>query len=94
MSGSNRFAVDIGGTFTDLIVWEEGSSELRLRKTSTTAEPGDGVLEVLAKEAVDPAQAGLFVHGTTLCLNALLQGRGAALRGPPGAKAPGSPDYR
>ena len=77
MRGSNRFAVDIGGTFTDLISWDAGTSELRVRKTSTTAEPGDGVLEVLRKEGVDLASASLFVHGTTLGLNALLQGRGA-----------------
>ena len=79
-----RFAVDTGGTFTDLVI--EGGDELRLFKAPTTpGNPVDGVLAVLqvAADAMgrsrrDLLQAGeLFVHGTTTATNAVITGRTA-----------------
>ena len=77
-----RFAVDTGGTFTDLVV-DDGSGRLRLFKSSTTtADPIQGVLDVLSLAASDYGldRAGLlgrgelFIHGTTRAINAVLTG--------------------
>jgi N-methylhydantoinase A len=74
-----RFAVDTGGTFTDLVV-EDDAGALRLFKSRTTPDdPVRGVLDVLA-EAERAMGAGLlargsvFVHGTTRAINAVLTG--------------------
>lgn len=77
-----RFAVDTGGTFTDLVVEEEGA-KLRVYKSSTTpADPVRGILDVLGVAADDlgisrPGLLGrgsILVHGTTRGLNAVLTG--------------------
>jgi N-methylhydantoinase A len=79
--GRRRFGVDVGGTFTDLVV-EFDSGELHLFKTPTThPDPVEGVLDVLdvAAEALDlPIEAlvarGDLVFGTTRAINAILTG--------------------
>jgi N-methylhydantoinase A len=77
-----RFAVDVGGTFTDLIV-EDDDGQLWLKKSSTIpADPAKGVLNVLqvAAEAMGTSRADLLgrgeflVHGTTRAINAILTG--------------------
>lgn len=72
-----RFAVDVGGTFTDLIVWDESTGQIRSNKVSTTVEASQGVLELIKKDGVSLDEADLFVHGMTLGLNAVLQKKGA-----------------
>jgi N-methylhydantoinase A len=72
-----RFAVDVGGTFTDLIAWDSITGHIRTNKSSTTADPSQGVLDVLAKDGLPLHAAQLFVHGTTLGINAVLQKKGA-----------------
>ncbi|HYB44174.1 MAG TPA: hydantoinase/oxoprolinase family protein, partial [Candidatus Methylomirabilis sp.] len=80
-----RFAVDTGGTFTDLLV-EEDDGVLHMYKTPTT--PGDPVAGVLAAFDLAAADRGiesrallergeLFIHGTTIATNAVLTGRTA-----------------
>jgi N-methylhydantoinase A len=80
-----RFAVDTGGTFTDLVVEEDGG-RLRIYKTPTI--PGDPVAGILAAFTLAAADLGLdradllgrgelFIHGTTVATNAVLTG-GAA----------------
>ena len=79
---SIRFAVDTGGTFTDLVV--EGSGpELRFYKRPTTpADPVLGLLDVLASAAADHeltlrellARGDLLVFGTTRATNAVVTG--------------------
>lgn len=75
-----RFAVDTGGTFTDLVI-EEGDRTLHLYKAPTTPDnPIDGVRNVLQIAADDrgiqPAdllqQGRMFIHGTTRAINAIL----------------------
>ena len=73
-----RFAVDVGGTFTDLISWNLRSGEVRLNKTLTMIEPSQGVLEVIRKERLPLGDVDLFVHGTTLGINAVLEKKGAS----------------
>jgi N-methylhydantoinase A len=72
--------VDTGGTFTDLIAVETGSGELKRAKVpSVPADPSLAVLEALERlfsEGVQPRDISLFVHGTTVATNALLEGKG------------------
>ncbi len=65
--------VDVGGTFTDFLLWEDG----RLRtykRPSTPADPARGVLDGIAEM---DAQPGELVHGSTVATNALLERKGA-----------------
>jgi N-methylhydantoinase A len=77
-----RLSVDVGGTFTDLVVDDRGG-RLELHKTSTTSpDPIDGILEVLAIAASGRgrtlrdflASADTFIHGTTRAINAVVTG--------------------
>src|SRR3970040_1637081 len=67
-------AVDVGGTFTDLIALNSASGEVRLAKVPTTPDnQADGVLAALEQARLDFAQLALVVHGTTTTTNALLE---------------------
>ena len=73
-------AVDIGGTFTDIVL--ERAGERRTRKVLTTAaRPEEGVLEgsrlVLRDAGLHFSDIDVFVHGTTLATNAIIERRGA-----------------
>ena len=73
-----RAAVDVGGTFTDVVTLAASSGALIVDKVETTpAEPSIGVLASLAKSGAPMADIAYFVHGTTLALNALLTRTGA-----------------
>ena len=79
-SFSQRLAIDIGGTFTDVVLEQDG--ELNTSKVLTTpAAPEDGVLngieEVLAKAGTVPGDVGILLHGTTLATNAIIERKGA-----------------
>src|SRR5438093_6405103 len=80
-----RVGVDIGGTFTDMLVTDE-SGEARLYKSPTTPrDPSIGVLQTLERAARDAgllldgflSQVDAIVHGTTITTNAVLTGDGA-----------------
>jgi N-methylhydantoinase A len=72
--------VDTGGTFTDLIAVEQNTGELRRAKVpSVSSDPSAAVLDAMDKlfaDGIDPAEISLFVHGTTVATNALLEGKG------------------
>jgi N-methylhydantoinase A len=71
-------AVDIGGTFTDLVAFDHDSQKVVYTKSPTTYENFvDGILDCFAKAQIDPAAANFFNHGTTLVINSLIQRRGA-----------------
>jgi len=73
-----RISVDVGGTFTDVIVLDEETSRLRLEKVETTPQnPSSGVLTGFEKVGAELAGIDYFVHGTTLGANALLTRTGA-----------------
>jgi len=77
---SIRLGVDIGGTFTDVVLEKDG--ELFSTKVLTTyVAPEnaiiDGMYHVCAKADVDPSQIDQIIHGTTLATNALIERRGA-----------------
>ena len=69
-----RSGVDIGGTFTDVIIFDEDTNEISVEKTpSTPANPADGVLNGLEKAAIDIADLDFFSHGSTVGTNALIE---------------------
>ncbi len=72
-----KVAVDIGGTFTDLVV-DDDEGKLRTSKVlSTPPHLVDGVIDALELSGTPADQLALFIHGTTAGLNALLERRGA-----------------
>ena len=77
---ATRIGVDIGGTFTDLICYDDDSGNILVEKVPTTpASPETGCVEAV-KKAVPPDllnKSEYFLHGTTVGLNALLERRGA-----------------
>jgi len=75
---AQRLAIDIGGTFTDLVSLEETKGDVVLEKDLTT--PGnfaDGVMRTIRKSGIDPTEVRQFVHGTTVVINALTERTGA-----------------
>lgn len=73
-----RVAVDIGGTFTDVVVFDEERNALALAKVLTTpAELARGVEEGLAKAAVPLAATSFLIHGSTIVVNAVIERQGA-----------------
>ncbi|MBV9219522.1 MAG: hypothetical protein JOY94_08905 [Methylobacteriaceae bacterium] len=79
-SGRYRLGIDIGGTFTDLLLMDEVEGRLIGFKTASTPAPEDavieGILELQRTHGIDPAEIGYFSHGTTLGVNTLLQRNG------------------
>ena len=73
-----RIAVDIGGTFTDLQVFDEARGQLHELKTPTTPDdPAEGLVTGMAQAAerfdFDLADVSLLLHGTTIATNAVLE---------------------
>jgi 5-oxoprolinase (ATP-hydrolysing) len=75
-----RVASDIGGTFTDLALERDG----RIFSTKLPTTPGQpdeavmvGLAKLLAKTGTKPSEIGLFIHGTTLATNAVIERKGA-----------------
>lgn len=72
-----RLAVDIGGTFVDAMELDTRTHAVRFRKAPTTpARPWEGVLTAVELLGTDLREVELFIHGTTLGLNAVLERRG------------------
>ena len=75
--GRYRVSMDIGGTFTDVVAYDEELGTYTAGKASTTpSELTDGVFAGLAQVIDSPASIAFTVHGTTVGLNAFLQRRG------------------
>jgi N-methylhydantoinase A len=77
-----KLGIDIGGTFTDLVLLEESTGKLFFGKTLTTYDnPSNGIIkgtrELLDREGVAASQLSGIVHGTTLVTNAVIERRGA-----------------
>src|SRR5713101_237453 len=76
-----RIGVDVGGTHTDLVLYDVATGALLVEKVaSTPSNPAAGVLNGIANfvgRGIDPAQIDFFAHGTTITTNALLEMRGA-----------------
>jgi N-methylhydantoinase A len=77
-----RLGVDVGGTFTDLLLSHDESGALhRVKTPSTPADPAEGVLNgvrrICQASDVSPAEIAYVMHGTTVATNALLEAKGA-----------------
>jgi N-methylhydantoinase A len=65
--------IDVGGTFTDLLL-QDADGSVRLAKVpTTTANQADGVLAAITAAGSDPAALDLIIHGTTATTNAVLE---------------------
>ena len=77
-----RLGIDVGGTFTDLVLFSEDSGALVVEKVpSVPADPSraiiDGIVKILATAGAAPATVSYVAHGTTVATNTLLQRHGA-----------------
>ena len=69
--------VDIGGTFTDVLTFDERQRRLRVAKVPTTADQSRGLIAALHSLAVPWAEIALVTHGTTVATNAILERKGS-----------------
>ncbi|MDB5811534.1 MAG: N-methylhydantoinase [Betaproteobacteria bacterium] len=77
-----RLAVDVGGTFTDLVLHDGATGAIATGKLLTTpADPSiaiiDGTRRLLERQRKTPADLALFIHATTLVTNTLIERKGA-----------------
>jgi N-methylhydantoinase A len=78
MSSQLSVAVDIGGTFTDLVAFEEHSGAVKQSKSLTTHDDlSQGVWDCLSKAAIDVSTAENIVHGSTIAINIAIEETGA-----------------
>lgn len=79
---SYRLGVDVGGTFTDLLLINESNGETHTAKVPSTPEDSsigvlNGIARICDESGVDPKQISRVMHGTTVATNAVLTGKGA-----------------
>jgi N-methylhydantoinase A len=75
---SKVVAVDVGGTFTDLVVLDTLTGAVGHTKTETTPDaPAEGVLRAGEKAGISLRDTSIFFHGTTLGINTVLERKGA-----------------
>lgn len=79
---SYRLGVDVGGTFTDLLLINEESGDTHTAKVPSTPEDSsigvlNGIARICEESGVDPTKISRVMHGTTVATNAVLQGKGA-----------------
>ncbi|MCW5298665.1 hydantoinase/oxoprolinase family protein [Herbaspirillum lusitanum] len=77
-----RIGIDVGGTFTDFVLYDTQRRQLAYHKEpSTPADPAlavrNGLAALIAQNGLAPSDIGVLLHGTTIGLNAIIQRRGA-----------------
>ncbi|WP_050467967.1 hydantoinase/oxoprolinase family protein [Herbaspirillum chlorophenolicum] len=77
-----RIGIDVGGTFTDFVLYDAARQQLAYHKEpSTPADPAlavrNGLVALIGKHGLKPEDIGVLLHGTTIGLNAIIQRRGA-----------------
>jgi N-methylhydantoinase A len=73
-----RLSTDVGGTFTDGVLLDESSGQIQLSKVlSTPANPALGTIECIEKFGIGLDEVSFMAHGTTVVINALIEGKGA-----------------
>jgi len=77
-----RLGVDVGGTFTDLLLVDESSGQTYMAKVPSTPEDSsigvlDGIDRICDESDIDPKQVAQVMHGTTVATNAVLTRKGA-----------------
>ncbi|USK70712.1 hydantoinase/oxoprolinase family protein [Peribacillus asahii] len=69
-----RLAIDVGGTFTDVFVFDEQTGKIFVTKTSSTpSNPERGILDGIEKAQLNGQDIKIFSHGTTVGTNALIE---------------------
>lgn len=80
MAVTIRLGVDIGGTFTDVVL-EIGPNRHSTKVLTTYSAPEDAIVEgmqkVCERAGISPSEISQIIHGTTLATNALIERRGA-----------------
>ncbi|MBK5103252.1 MAG: hydantoinase/oxoprolinase family protein [Burkholderiales bacterium] len=72
--------VDVGGTFTDLVLFDVAAGKLQVLKTpSTPRNQSEGILTGIARLGIEPGRLTRMVHGTTVATNTALERDGARL---------------
>ena len=79
---SYRLGVDVGGTFTDLLLINEDTGETYTAKVPSTPEDSsigvlNGIARICDESGINPAGVNRVMHGTTVATNAVLTGKGA-----------------
>ena len=75
---AQRLAVDVGGTFTDLVLLDEGDGTVSIEKEpSQIGEISDHMFRGLERLGVSPNDLAMILHGSTVAINTVLQERGA-----------------
>lgn len=69
---SHRIGIDVGGTFTDIIAYDEDSAEVRVGKVPSSVDPMDAIMAGVSELGIDLATCKFFAHGTTVATNALI----------------------
>jgi N-methylhydantoinase A len=77
-----RLGIDVGGTFTDLVLFSEDAGTLVVEKVpSVPSDPSEGIMDgigkILARAGAAPGDVAYVAHGTTVATNTLLQRQGA-----------------
>jgi N-methylhydantoinase A len=72
-----RIAVDIGGTFTDLVAVDDDGRVSRSKALTTPDDLARGIQDCLGGASIDVTGASFFVHGSTVTINAVLERKGA-----------------
>ena len=71
-----RVAADVGGTFTDAVIFDEVTTEISIAKVpSVPASPAQGIIDGIKEARITGEQIRLFSHGTTVATNALITRR-------------------
>ena len=80
-SPSYRVGIDIGGTFTDIVMLAQDGVVLTKKVSSTPDDYGRaislGMTAIMEENAIDPSEVSEVVHATTVATNAVLEGKGA-----------------
>ena len=79
---SSRLGVDVGGTFTDFLLFNEQNNQLRLLKTPSTPQDQsigimNGISQLIAETGISPSEITALLHGTTVSTNIVLEEKGA-----------------
>lgn len=79
---SYRLGVDVGGTFTDLLLINESNGKTHTAKVPSTPDDSsvgvlNGIARICEESGIDPKQINRVMHGTTVATNAVLTGKGA-----------------
>lgn len=73
-----RLSTDVGGTFTDGVLLDETTGAIKVSKVSSTPQnPAIGTIQSIERFKIPLDEVAFLVHGTTVVINALIEGKGA-----------------